>query len=60
MRTLSAKGLTKVFGDRKVVDDITLEINTEKVIGLLGPNGAGKTTIFFMMVGLIKPDQGRN
>ena len=59
MRTLSAKGLTKVFGDRKVVDDITLGINTEEVIGLLGPNGAGKTTIFFMMVGLIKPDQGR-
>ena len=58
MRTLSAKGLTKVFGDKKAVDDITLEINTEEVIGLLGPNGAGKTTIFFMMVGLIKPEQG--
>lgn len=59
MRTLSTKGLTKVFGDKKAVDDITLEISTDEVIGLLGPNGAGKTTIFFMIVGLIKPDKGR-
>lgn len=59
MRTLWAKGLKKVFGKRMVVDDVTLEINTEEVIGLLGPNGAGKTTIFYMIVGLIKPNEGR-
>ena len=59
MKTLSAKGITKIFDNRRVVDDVKLEINKGEVTGLLGPNGAGKTTIFYMIVGLIRPDHGR-
>ena len=59
MRTLWAKGLIKAYVGRRVVNDVTIEINTGDVVGLLGPNGAGKTTIFYMIVGLIKQDQGR-
>ena len=59
MKTLSAKGITKIFDGRRVVDDVKLEINKGEVTGLLGPNGAGKTTIFYMIVGLIRPDHGR-
>lgn len=59
MLTLRAKGLVKAYGNRKVVNDLTMEIETGEVAGLLGPNGAGKTTIFYMIAGLIKPDKGR-
>jgi lipopolysaccharide export system ATP-binding protein len=59
MKTLSAKGITKTFGARRVVDDVKLEINKGEVTGLLGPNGAGKTTIFYIIIGLIRPDDGR-
>lgn len=55
---LSASGLTKIYGERRVVNSIDLEVNQGQVIGLLGPNGAGKTTTFYMIVGLIKPDGG--
>jgi lipopolysaccharide export system ATP-binding protein len=58
MSTLSAKGLTKVYNRRKVVNQIDLSISPGEVVGLLGPNGAGKTTTFYMIVGLIKPDDG--
>ncbi len=53
-----AKGLTKIYSKRKVVNNIDLLISPGEVVGLLGPNGAGKTTTFYMIVGLIKPDDG--
>jgi lipopolysaccharide export system ATP-binding protein len=56
---LSAEGLQKWFKHRKVVDDVSLDIQRAEVVGLLGPNGAGKTTSFYMMVGLLPTDGGR-
>jgi lipopolysaccharide export system ATP-binding protein len=58
MGKLTATDLIKIYGGRRVVDRIHLEINPGEVVGLLGPNGAGKTTTFYMIVGLIKPDGG--
>jgi lipopolysaccharide export system ATP-binding protein len=58
MSNLLAKGLTKIYSKRKVVNNIDLSISPGEVVGLLGPNGAGKTTTFYMIVGLIKPDGG--
>lgn len=58
MSNLSAKGLTKIYNKRKVVNQIDLSISPGEVVGLLGPNGAGKTTTFYMIVGLVKPDAG--
>jgi len=55
---LKATGLTKSYRRRTVVNGVDLEVRSGQVIGLLGPNGAGKTTSFYMMVGLVKPDQG--
>jgi lipopolysaccharide export system ATP-binding protein len=56
---LEAKGLTKVYKRRKVVNDVALELQQGEIVGLLGPNGAGKTTTFYMIVGLIQPLIGR-
>jgi lipopolysaccharide export system ATP-binding protein len=56
---LRAEGLTKVYARRKVVNEVALEVRQGEIVGLLGPNGAGKTTSFYMVVGLIAPDQGR-
>lgn len=58
MSDLLARGLTKIYNKRKVVNEINLSISPGEVVGLLGPNGAGKTTTFYMIVGLIKPDGG--
>lgn len=55
---LKIKGLSKTYGKRAVVKDVNLSIRTGEIVGLLGPNGAGKTTTFYMIVGLIKPDEG--
>jgi len=55
---LSASNLAKQYRKRKVVDQISLELEQGEIVGLLGPNGAGKTTTFYMIVGLIKPDEG--
>lgn len=55
---LSAHHLVKTYKGRRVVNDISLEVNQGEIIGLLGPNGAGKTTSFYMIVGLIKPNEG--
>jgi lipopolysaccharide export system ATP-binding protein len=55
---LRGVGLCKSFKGRRVVDDVSLEINPGQVIGLLGPNGAGKTTTFYCLLGLETPDAG--
>jgi len=59
MATLRTRELTKSFGGRTVVRNVSLEIASGEVVGLLGPNGAGKTTTFSMVVGLTAPDSGR-
>jgi len=56
---LGVEGLRKAYRKRPVVDDVSLEIRQGEIVGLLGPNGAGKTTVFYMIVGLEKPDGGR-
>jgi len=56
---LRAEGLVKSFKRRRVVDHVDLEVDQGEVVGLLGPNGAGKTTTFYMIVGLLKADEGK-
>ena len=56
---LKAEHLAKSYQGRQVVRDVSLEVATGEIIGLLGPNGAGKTTCFYMILGLVKADQGR-
>ena len=58
MRKLCVTGLVKSFKKRKVVDGVSLDIEPGEIVGLLGPNGAGKTTTFYMIVGLVSPDEG--
>ena len=57
-KTLLAKNISKSYGDKLVIRDISIEIKQGEVVGLLGPNGAGKTTTFYMIVGLVKADKG--
>ena len=59
MEGLGAQGLSKWFRHRKVVDNVSLDIQRGEIVGLLGPNGAGKTTSFHMIVGHLRPDGGR-
>jgi len=56
---LFAENIVKSYKGRKVVKGISLEVAQGEIVGLLGPNGAGKTTSFYMIVGLIKPNEGR-
>ena len=58
MLKLAANHITKRYGKRKVVDDVSIEVSQGEIVGLLGPNGAGKTTSFYTIVGLIKPNSG--
>ena len=55
---LYTKDLVKRYKTRTVVDHVSIEVNQGEIVGLLGPNGAGKTTTFYMIVGLIKPNEG--
>lgn len=55
---LEAKGLCKSYKERKVVDSVNLTVKSGEIVGLLGPNGAGKTTSFYMVAGLVRPDEG--
>ena len=55
---LRAEELLKKYGRRTVANKVSLEVNQGEIVGLLGPNGAGKTTTFYMIVGLIKPNEG--
>lgn len=57
--SLRAAGLVKAYRKRKVVNEVDISVSQGEIVGLLGPNGAGKTTTFYMMVGLISPDDGR-
>lgn len=59
MSALTATHLTKIIGDRTIVDDVSFELRPGEVFGFLGPNGAGKTTTIRMLVGLIKPTHGK-
>ena len=58
MATLYAEHLAKSYKNRQVVKDVSLAVNTGEIVGLLGPNGAGKTTSFYMVVGLVRHDNG--
>jgi lipopolysaccharide export system ATP-binding protein len=55
---LSARNLIKKYGQRTVVKGVSLEVKQGEVVGLLGPNGAGKTTSFYMIVGMVRPNDG--
>ena len=55
---LSIKKISKTYGNKQVVRDISISIKRNEIVGLLGPNGAGKTTTFYIIVGLVKPDSG--
>jgi len=55
---LSSQNLIKQYGSKRVVNDVSVEVNQGEIVGLLGPNGAGKTTTFYMFVGLVQPDSG--
>lgn len=57
--TLRGENLIKTYGKKKVVKDVSIKVQQGEIIGLLGPNGAGKTTTFYMIVGLVKPTEGK-
>ena len=59
VRRLSTEKLVKAYRKRRVVNEISIELDQGEIVGLLGPNGAGKTTTFYMVVGLTRPDSGR-
>ncbi|MFO6423260.1 LPS export ABC transporter ATP-binding protein [Motilimonas sp. KMU-193] len=59
MAILQAKDLAKSYKNRRVVNGVSLQVETGQIVGLLGPNGAGKTTTFYMVVGLVKRDEGQ-
>jgi lipopolysaccharide export system ATP-binding protein len=56
---IETKNLIKSYSSRTVVDNVSISVGPGEIVGLLGPNGAGKTTTFYMVVGLVRPDQGR-
>lgn len=56
---LKADNLVKIYGKRTVVKGVSFNVNQGEIVGLLGPNGAGKTTSFYMIVGIIKPNEGK-
>ncbi len=58
MSVLKATNLVKQYNNRRVVDGVSLHVNSGEIVGLLGPNGAGKTTSFYMIVGLVSCDSG--
>ncbi|MBC8277603.1 MAG: LPS export ABC transporter ATP-binding protein [FCB group bacterium] len=59
MSLLKAEDLVKIYGKRRVVNKLSIELAQGEVVGLLGPNGAGKTTTFYMVTGMIRPTEGR-
>jgi len=59
MNSLKSEELVKIYSKRRVVNNVSIFVNEGEIVGLLGPNGAGKTTTFYMMTGMIRPDEGR-
>ncbi len=59
MNKLDVIKISKSYDSKKIVSNVSIEVNTGEVIGLLGPNGAGKTTCFYMITGLISPESGK-
>lgn len=59
MLAISLKNLSKRYSGRQVVNGVSLSVGKGEIVGLLGPNGAGKTTTFYMVIGIVKPDQGQ-
>ncbi|HRP91049.1 MAG TPA: LPS export ABC transporter ATP-binding protein [Edaphocola sp.] len=59
LQKIHTSALVKNYGKRTVVNHVSLEVGQGEIVGLLGPNGAGKTTSFYMIVGLVKPDEGQ-
>lgn len=57
--SIETHSLIKTYRTRRVVNDVSIQVNRGEVVGLLGPNGAGKTTTFYMVVGLVRPNDGR-
>ena len=56
---LQTQAIEKAYRGRRVVDGVSVEVGQGEIVGLLGPNGAGKTTSFYMIVGLVQPDNGK-
>jgi len=56
---ITTENIVKFYKNRKVVDEVSLDVGQGEVVGLLGPNGAGKTTSFYMIVGLVQPNKGK-
>jgi lipopolysaccharide export system ATP-binding protein len=59
MEYLATDEVVKIYNKKRVVNKVSIEVKRGEVVGLLGPNGAGKTTVFYMVVGIIRPDSGR-
>ena len=59
MHLLETKGLVKAYGGKRVVNAVNIDVKRSEIVGLLGPNGAGKTTTFYMITGIIPPDEGK-
>jgi lipopolysaccharide export system ATP-binding protein len=59
MSILRSENLVKIYGKKKVVESVSIEVKQGEIVGLLGPNGAGKTTTFYMIIGFIKPNSGK-
>ncbi|KPJ64104.1 hypothetical protein AMJ44_13385 [candidate division WOR-1 bacterium DG_54_3] len=57
--TLGSENLVKIYKKRRVVNDVSIQVKQGEIVGLLGPNGAGKTTTFYMIIGFIKPEDGK-
>lgn len=59
MKRIETKNLIKIYGKRRVVNEVSIYINQGEIVGILGPNGAGKSTTFYMILGLIKANEGK-
>jgi lipopolysaccharide export system ATP-binding protein len=59
MKKIETKNLVKIYGKKRVVNNVSISINQGEIIGILGPNGAGKSTTFYMILGLIKANEGK-